>query len=508
VIRESRVGSRESKQLRLLTREALMMAAIRIAFLNIRLVMRTRVALFFTFLFPLIFLFVYGAVFAHGDPAVVAYLFGPVVTITVMGSAFWGLGLQSVTQRERGSLRRYRLAPVGSGAIVGSSLLANYLLQLPTVALLAICAVVFFHMRFTVGWRALFILASVGAYTFAGFGLTIASVANTMQEAQVYNNLIWFPLLFLSGATFPLPMLPHWVQRVAIFLPATHLVTAFQGVMSGARPLSAYTPQLLALVVSGTVGLLFAWKLFRWDKEDKISTSNKVLSLVLIIPFLIIGTWMTAYADPSASWASVFNGLDRQGSGQSAGKVTKEQVSSPSGSASGLWGLVSDFDDSGPGSQPTARFGSGWIVSTDSMLGGKSTAEMSVVDGGAEGSKGALQVRGTIVSGAAFPWAGAMFCPGPQPFAPADLSVPTESRKEIIFWAKGDGKTYRILIFSQSRGTIPASQDFVVGDRWKQYTFPLSSFSGIDGRGIQGILFSAGPDSGNFSFAIDDIRFQ
>src|SRR5208282_6511893 len=97
-----------------------------------------------------------------GDPALVAYMFGPVVTITVMGSAFWGLGLQSVTQRDRGSLRRYRLAPVGSGAIVSSSLLANYILQMPTVALLAFCAVVFFHMRLTIGWRALFILASVG----------------------------------------------------------------------------------------------------------------------------------------------------------------------------------------------------------------------------------------------------------------------------------------------------------------------------------------------------------
>jgi len=481
-----------------------MKPAIRIALLNIRLVMRTKVSLFFTFLFPLIFLFVYGAVFAHGDPGVVAYMFGPVVTITVMGSAFWGLGLQSVTQRERGSLRRYRLAPVGSGAIVSSSLLANYLLQLPTVAMLALCAVVFFHMKLTIGWRALFILASVGAYTFAGFGLTIASVANTMQEAQVYNNLIWFPLLFLSGATFPLPMLPHWVQRVAIFLPATHLVTAFQGVMTGGQPLSAYTAQLLALMVSGTCGLLLAWKLFRWDKEDTITTANKLLALVLVIPFLVVGFWMNAHSNPSASWAAVFNGLDRQGRAQGGSqRAPAGSESGPSG-PSGQFGLVSDFDDVEPGSQPKARFGAGWMVSTDAMVGGKSTAEMRVVEGGAEGSKGALLVTGKIVAGAAFPWAGAMFSPGVQPFTPADLS----SQKEISFWAKGDGKTYRIMMFSQDRGTIPASQDFVAGEEWKQYTFPLSSFSGIDGRGIQGVLFSAPPVPGRFSFAIDDVRFQ
>jgi ABC-type multidrug transport system permease subunit len=491
-----------------------MMPAIRIALLNIRLVTRTKVALFFTFLFPLIFLFVYGAVFAHGDPGVVGYMFGPVVTITVMGSAFWGLGLQSVMQRERGSLRRYRLAPVGSGAIVSSNFLANYLLQLPTIALLAFCAVVFFHMRLTIGWRALFILASVGAYTFAGFGLTIASVANTMQEAQVYNNLLWFPLLFLSGATFPLPMLPQWVQRVAIFLPATHLVSAFQGVMAGGKPLSAYTPQLLALVFSGTCGLVLAWKLFRWDKEDKITTANKLLALVLVIPFLVVGFWMTAYANPSASWAAVFNGLDRQRDAQRgsqrAPEKAQQQASTTAGSDSRVSGpqspsgLVSDFDDVAPGAQPKSRFGAGWMVSTDAMQGGKSTAEMSVVEGGAKGSKGALRVRGEILAGAAFPWAGAMFSPGAQPFAPADLS----SRKEISFWAKGDGKTYRIMMFSQSRGTIPASQDFVAGNEWKQYTFTLSSFSGIDGREIQGVLFSALPGSGKFSFTIDEVSFH
>ena len=39
-------------------------------------------------------------------------------------------------------------------------------------------------------------------------GLVIASVTNTMQETQVLNQLLWLPLIFLSGATFPLAYLP------------------------------------------------------------------------------------------------------------------------------------------------------------------------------------------------------------------------------------------------------------------------------------------------------------
>ena len=89
------------------------MAVLRIAWMTIKMVMRTKVALFFTFLFPCIFLFVYGGIFAHGNPHAITYMFGQVLTLNILGAGFFGLGLQSVMQRERGTLRRYRLTPVG-----------------------------------------------------------------------------------------------------------------------------------------------------------------------------------------------------------------------------------------------------------------------------------------------------------------------------------------------------------------------------------------------------------
>ena len=288
-----------------------MMASIRVALMNVRLVMRTKVALFFTFLFPLVFLFVYAGLFARGNPQAVAYLFGPVVTLNIMGSGFWGLGLQAVAQRERGSLRRFRLAPIGSGTIVTSNLLANYLLQLPTLALLVICARVFFHMPLKIGLLDFLILSTVGVFAFAGFGLIIASVANTMQEAQVYNNLAWITLLFLSGTTIPLPMLPKWIQTVATFLPATYLVSAFQAVMIQSQPLYRHWPEMLALVVSGAFGLLFAWRLFRWEKEERISRRQKWWTLGFVAPFLLVGTWMNAYANARASWTSAYTLMGR-----------------------------------------------------------------------------------------------------------------------------------------------------------------------------------------------------
>jgi len=282
------------------------MAALKIAFMNIRLAMRTKAALFFTFLFPLIFLFVYAGIFAHGNRWAVAYLFGPVITLQVMGSAFWGLGLQSVMSRERGILRRYRLAPIGAGSMVLSSLMANYLLLLPTVAILTACAVTVFHMPLQVNFAGFFLLVTIGAFSFAGFGLTIASIASTMQEAQIYNQLVWFALLFLSGATIPLPDLPRWIQHVAAFLPATYLVSSFQSLMTHSGPLSAHAAELVALVASGLFGLLFAWKLFRWEKEERIPRSAKGWALAFLIPFLLIGFWMNSSGRAQRGWEASY----------------------------------------------------------------------------------------------------------------------------------------------------------------------------------------------------------
>jgi ABC-type multidrug transport system permease subunit len=475
------------------------MAAIRIALLNIRLAMRTKVALFFTFIFPLIFLFVYGGIFAHGSPAGMAFLFGPVIVLQVISASLWGLGMRSVMERERGSLRRYRLAPIGAGAMVVSSMLASYLLLVPTVVVMLACARGFFHMPMTISLLDLWILITVGNFAFAGFGLTIGSVANTMQEAQVYNNIAFFPLLFLSGATIPLGALPHWLQSVAAFLPATYLVSAFQGVMSQSEPLLGHTPELLALVVSGVFGLMFAWKLFRWEKEERIPRSRKLWALTFLIPFLLMGAWMNSNGSAMAGWSRTLNNLDNSGQSHSAGSAAKaaDAAAAPAGSDSGL---VSNFDEG----TPSANFGSGWVKSTDSMRGGKSAVDFRIVDGGAQNSTGSLEIDGDIRRGYAFPWAGAMFMPGAQPFAPANMS----SKKAISFWSKGDGKTYRVMMFASSAGPIPAWQSFVAGPDWKRYSFPLASFRGMDGHDLEGVLFSGGPEPGKFSFQIDDVQFQ
>nr|MDQ3071594.1 CIA30 family protein [Acidobacteriota bacterium] len=165
-------------------------------------------------------------------------------------------------------------------------------------------------------------------------------------------------------------------------------------------------------------------------------------------------------------------------------------------------GVISTFDE--PGTEPRAAFGAGWQISTDSFMGGKSTAQMQIVKPGAAGSDGALEIAGVVADGAPFPWAGPMFFPATVPMVPADVS----RFKEVVFWARGDGREYQVMMFATRLGNIPASQPFTAGPEWKEHVMQLSEFQGLDGSDLRGILFSASAAPGPFRFAIDQVRLR
>src|SRR5439155_14119969 len=154
--------------------------------------------------------------------------------------------------------------------------------------------------------------------------------------------------------------------------------------------------------------------------------------------------------------------------------------------------------------KPEAKFGAGWQISTDTLRGGTSTAQFRVVEGGAQQSKGSLLVEGEVAPGLPYAWAGAIFFPGLEPMAPADLSA----KKAIRFWAKGDGRTYNIMLFATSRGFAPAIRAFKAAQEWKQFTFPISDFDGMDAHDLTGLFVGAGLPAGKFKFQIDDVSFR
>jgi len=251
---------------------------------------RNRTFLFFSLIMPLAFLFFFILIFAGTDPGWTAYILGAILAMTVMGS-FWGLSVQLVTFREQGILRRFRLAPVGAGPMLASSIVANYVMTMPTVAIeMLICRLVF-HMSSWGNLWGIFLLVTLGSAAFSAFGLIVASVTNTMQETQIINQIIWTAFLFLSGTTIPLARLPGWIQRVSLFLPATYLATGLESAATKLASPGEILTDALALIIGILVAFEISRQLFRWEPEAKVSPRAKLWVIAAMVPFLIFGIY-------------------------------------------------------------------------------------------------------------------------------------------------------------------------------------------------------------------------
>lgn len=163
--------------------------------------------------------------------------------------------------------------------------------------------------------------------------------------------------------------------------------------------------------------------------------------------------------------------------------------------------LVDDFEgDAAPGPMGLlpAKFGAGWMQTTDQMAGGASVATLTR-------EQGVLAVSGEIKAGFAFPWSGAMYFPATQPMQPADLSA----RKALVFRVRGDGRSYNAMLFSGVQmQSMPSVRPFTAGPEWTEVSIPLADFNGADLSRVRGLAFTAGQPAGAFAFQIDSVELK
>ncbi|HEY8055276.1 MAG TPA: ABC transporter permease [Terriglobales bacterium] len=264
----------------------------RMAWMTMLLAYRVKIAFYFTFVFPMLFFFIYFELFAKGNPLAVAALMGPLVSFSVISNALFGTSMQLVTMRERDMLRRYHLSPITSFEMVTSRLISSYLMFLPLIVLQYVLAVWWYHMPVRGSLVALWLVFTLGYFALSAIGLVVAGMVDTMQEATVWNNLLFFGLLFLTGTTLPLMQLPAFIQKLSLFMPPTLMILGSAGIMLGGQGIAPNLPEIggLLLITIACVGLGVA--LFRWEKEVKATRRGRIQAALALVPLLVVGIWL------------------------------------------------------------------------------------------------------------------------------------------------------------------------------------------------------------------------
>ncbi|MBX9603489.1 MAG: ABC transporter permease [Bryobacteraceae bacterium] len=268
--------------------------------MHLKLMMRDRTVLFFNYVFPLIFFFMFGQLYDAGQGGTVRQVVTMVLTIGVLGAGLFGAGMRSVMDREQNILRRFKVAPLGAGPMVVASIVTGLIAYLPNVFLTIVLAHYYYGMPWPTRPWSLFAFISLGTIAFRALGSIVGSVVNSMQESQIVIQLLYFPMLMLSGATIPLGIMPQWLQIVANFLPSTHLFTGMQAILSGREGLADHWRAVAALFLTTALGGLLAVKLFRWEKDERLPATAKAWVLAVLAPFVVMGV-LEAYTRDNVS---------------------------------------------------------------------------------------------------------------------------------------------------------------------------------------------------------------
>jgi ABC-2 type transport system permease protein len=225
---------------------------------------------------PILFLVVLGAGIdsitgssAAGGVDYQQYILPGVLAMSVLFSAFFS-SVSIVWDREFGFMREMLVAPVSRTGLVLGKLLGSSLVAVGQGIILLVAAPIIGIDLTVLDFFAVFGLMVLLAFSLTAFGILIASRMHRMESFQMVMSLVINPLLFLSGAIFPIDNLPGWLSVATRLNPVTYGVDPIRRVMiPGVDPLTIggwTVPIWFDVLVVLTVGVLclaFAVRSFR-----------------------------------------------------------------------------------------------------------------------------------------------------------------------------------------------------------------------------------------------------
>jgi ABC-2 type transport system permease protein len=231
-----------------------------------RMFWRNPSAAFFNFLLPLLFLALFGAIFA-GEQADLDVIVPGIAGMSVMSTTFTALAMNLTSLRELGILKRIRGTPMPSSAYLtalAGHAVTNTALQ---VGIVTFAGKLLFGTGWPRDWVALAVFVVLGAAAFAALGVALSHAIPNVESAPAYVNAVFLPLIVISGVVYDAEEAPAFLRDIASGLPLKHLIDGLSGAMVKGVGLGGHTTALLVLAVWGGIGAVLAVRGFSWDRR-------------------------------------------------------------------------------------------------------------------------------------------------------------------------------------------------------------------------------------------------
>lgn len=244
--------------------------------LEVKQFFREKQAWIFTFAFPAVLLLLFGQVFSGTTSGMNAglYFLPAMMAFGVMSTSFTNLGVSIAVERDDGTLKRLRGAPMPPAAYFVGKVILVLVTGLAEIALLLVIALLVFRVELPASparWLTFAWVTVLGMTCFALLGIAVSSLAGSGRNAGPVINLPFILLQFLSGVFLPFSQLPPAAQTFGAIFPAKWFAQGLRSAflpdpVLAAEPAHAGQYGATALVLAGwcVAGLVLCLTTFRW----------------------------------------------------------------------------------------------------------------------------------------------------------------------------------------------------------------------------------------------------
>jgi ABC-2 type transport system permease protein len=230
-----------------------------------RMFWRNPSAAFFSFAFPLIFLLLFGAIFT-GDRKNLEIIVPGIAAMSVMSTTFTALAINITFLRDSGVLKRIRGTPLPSGAYlagVAANAVTNAAVQL---AIVVLAGRLLFGLGWPREWLVLVVFSVAGVATLAALGVAWSHVIPNFDAAPAYTNIVFLPVIFISGVFYDVDRAPAYLRDVAQVLPLTHVIDGLSAGLVTGGSLADRAGDLAVVLAWGLAATILAVRGFRWER--------------------------------------------------------------------------------------------------------------------------------------------------------------------------------------------------------------------------------------------------
>jgi ABC-2 type transport system permease protein len=197
-----------------------------------------------------------------GNPNYFEFVAPGIMAMTIMFAAMTGLAGSISRERELGTLDGIISAPISRLSIILGKSFAQVVRGLMQAVLALILTVVLFGVVVHGSYGLLALLLLLTVFSFIGIGVMISALASQQETAMTIMMTLTFPMLFLSGALFPIQQMPTAMQVISKGLPLTYAVEALRKCMILGTGVSGMMTEVWVMVGFGVVFTAIAIPVF------------------------------------------------------------------------------------------------------------------------------------------------------------------------------------------------------------------------------------------------------